>query len=90
MAFRQQCTGRHQRNSSLLDGGRSPRTLQQRRNDGLDKFGEHVWFIGVEKIPARFAAVMPEPTTPASRKAVPKHSATARRASDDITSGQYL
>ena len=34
--------------------------------------------------PASFAAMMPEPTTPASKNAVPKHSATLRCANDGI------
>ncbi len=40
--------------------------------------------------PESFAAMMPEPTTPASKKAVPKHSATPRWVSDGIRCGRFL
>ena len=40
--------------------------------------------------PASFAAMMPEPTTAASRNAVPKHSAAVRCASDDFMSPRCL
>ena len=40
--------------------------------------------------PASFAAMIPEPTTPASRNAVPKHSATPRCASDGIRCCRFL